>query len=125
MKETKSGALYAQTKAEKLKVTSDGLEYTVVTKDFFAFWQLVRTTKSKCYMLCVNGRNKKRLNDIVAFLLEENMLTHVFSGTDSSRLFTSSNNLIPLQKKIAHNFEGLKFILVRLNRAGLPKQKYC
>ena len=120
------GAAHLHTEKRETVITSDGtLIQSVTTNDLSVFVEAVQQSKKHCYMIGVNGRNKKKLNDIVAFLFEHKMLTNVFSGIDASRLFLSPANLIPLQKKIAENFKNLKFVLVRLNRSGFPKQRYC
>ena len=121
------GSSHVQSKKENVKVSSQGkIEQSTLITDYSVFFEIVKRTNNRhCYMLGVNSRDKKKLNEIIVHLLGKNMLTNVFNGLDSSKLFISSLRLRALQKEIDQNFKGLKFILVTLNRAGFPKQRYC
>lgn len=121
------GRAHMSSKEKKVTLYPHGeIETSIQTKDYFVFWEIVKKAEIKhCYMIGVNSRDKKKLNDVLVYLLGKNMLTNVFNGLDSSKLFTSSLRLRPLQKEIYQHFHDLKFILVALNRSDFPKQRYC
>ena len=111
---------------KKVKELSDGsLESSLSTTDISVFVKWAKDAKSHCYMIGVNSRDRKKLDSVIVHLLGKNMLIHVFNKLDSSKLFLSTEHLIPLQKEIAKEFPQLKFMIVTVNRSCFPKQRYC
>lgn len=94
---------------------------------YVEWWQLAKKEKKACFMLSFehpDGR-KMKVTDMVGQLALDSMFSHVKQPLKTSILFVSDKRLLTLQNHIHNKFPELKFVLVRLNRDGFPKLRYC
>lgn len=87
------------------------------------FYEKAKNSAHKCFMLSFNKPDGRcySLNDIIATLLKQKMLSDVLQPLDNTILFLSSENLVPIQKKLRELFPTFEFVLVRINQGAYPK----
>ena len=87
------------------------------------FYEKAKNKANKCYMLSFNKPDGRcfKLDNVIARLLKERILSDVLQPLDNTILFLSTENLVPIQKKIHELFPSFEFVLVRINQGAYPK----
>lgn len=87
------------------------------------FYEKAKNNANKCYMLSFNKPDGRSftLDNVIAELFKQRILSDVLQPLDNTILFLSTENLVPIQKKLHQLFPSFKFVLVRINQGAYPK----